>query len=606
MRTLRLLALPLVCVALSAISAAAFAADPSVSSIQPWNGAALSDWSQADKAIVLTDMTKDEPATRFSDKPRKGHWMKLPYEMRADTGGHKGTAIWCGYEADPPEVKLRLGVKGPHAIFVGIPCGAGLWLKLDGDRAPRWRANSANDYYVNSVDTFFKVADLNEESSLILRPQRHGTKLPAAATHVMLVPLTESEFARLQKDRADTSQRTMAATYDGFSPICARGPHSAEEVLAEVEDYRDTDFGTFIIHGAWGGDKTFYPSKIGHMPGADLEDVCADYHRTFIEATQALARQGINPLKLLIDGAHDVGMKAIVGIRPAGWSYYQPFNGLWDSPFYLDHPEWRCVDRVDRGSPELTRLSWAVPEVRAHIIDLLAEQVSFGADGAHVVFNRGYPVVLYEQPFCKLFQTKHGVDPNTISEEDPRVIALRSEIVSTFFKELRAKLASEEQRRGDGRRLEISVMVLGDDENNRQYGVDVASLVKQKLLDVVYVYPFDFGATKGARYDAEFFCNTCREQGVPFLPAIDPPYDLKGQLPRALELYASGAAGLTYWDAGGVDTYNWGIQSRLGHLDEVRWRSEKLDTTKPPRTFHFFKWWGAQRMDVRFPPYWGG
>jgi hypothetical protein len=77
-------------------------------------------------------------------------------------------------------------------------------------------------------------------------------------------------------------------------------------------------------------------------------------------------------------------------------------------------------------------------------------------------------------------------------------------------------------------------------------------------------------------------------------------------LPHALQLYESGAPGITFWDAGGVDTYMWAIQSRLGHIDEVRWRHKNLDAAKPPRNFHFYKWWGAQRMDGRFPVYWGG
>jgi hypothetical protein len=398
----------------------------------------------------------------------------------------------------------------------------------------------------------------------------------------------------------------MAATYDGFSPICGRSPRTEEEVLAEIEPYRHSDFGTFIVHGGWSGDKTFYPSQVGHMPGLDLEDVCAHYHRDFIDSVKALAKQKINPLKVMIDGAHQMGMKVHVGVRPAGWSYYQPYNGLWDSPFYLDNPQWRCVDRVDRGAPELTRMSWAVPEVRKHLIDLLIEQVGFGADGAHVVFNRGYPVVLYEKPFCDMFMQEHGIDPNQISEEDPRVTKMRADIVSTFFQELRKELDEEQKRRGDGSHIDISVMVLGSDENNLQYGVDIRRLVKEKLLDVVYVYQFDFGATKEPRFDTEYFRSACTEQGVPWFPTVDPPYDLTGQLPHATELYQSGASGLTFWDAGGVDTYKWAVQSRLGHANEVKWRSENMDLEHPPRKFYFFKWWGAQRMDVRFPPYWGG
>jgi len=68
-----------------------------------------------------------------------------------------------------------------------------------------------------------------------------------------------------------------------------------------------------------------------------------------------------------------------------------------------------AVYRSD-GAPT-TRLSWAVPEVRKRLTDLLGEAVSFGADGAHVVFNRGYPIVLFEQPFVEMFQKQYGEDP---------------------------------------------------------------------------------------------------------------------------------------------------------------------------------------------------
>jgi hypothetical protein len=136
--------------------------------------------------------------------------------------------------------------------------------------------------------------------------------------------------------------------------------------------------------------------------------------------------------------------------------------------------------------------------------------------------------------------------------------------------------------------------------------VIVKHLLKETLLDAIYVYQFDFGATKGPGYDAEFFRQAHETQSVPHFPTVDPPYDLKGQLLHALTLYESGARGLTFWDAGGVDVHTWAIQSRLGRIDEIRWRHKNLDVEKPARSFHFFKWWGSQRMDVRFPPYWGG
>ena len=136
-------------------------------------------------------------------------------------------------------------------------------------------------------------------------------------------------------------------------------------------------------------------------------------------------------------------MKVHVANRPAGWSYLEPWTDFFETPFYKEHPQWRCEDRD--GTP-VTRMSWAVPEVRRHLVDLLREQVQFGADGANLVFTRGYPVVLFEAPARQLFQKQYGVDPREIPESDPRITAFRSEVVMKLFHELRVMLDREGQR----------------------------------------------------------------------------------------------------------------------------------------------------------------
>jgi len=73
-----------------------------------------------------------------------------------------------------------------------------------------------------------------------------------------------------------------------------------------------------------------------------------------------------------------------------------------------------------------------------------------------------------------------------------------------------------------------------------------------------------------------------------------------------LELYDDGAPGLSVWDVSKGDPFTWAVRSRMGHVDETRWRSDNLQLEKLPRQLHFFKWWGAQRMDVRYRPYRGG
>src|SRR5207249_9428202 len=80
-------------------------------------------------------------------------------------------------------------------------------------------------------------------------------------------------------------------------------------------------------------------------------------HRYFVEAVRELAEKKINPVKVMTDGAHDLGMKVYVGVRPAGWSFFEPYPDFWETPFFRQNRQWRSEDRD--GTPT-TRMSWAV------------------------------------------------------------------------------------------------------------------------------------------------------------------------------------------------------------------------------------------------------
>jgi len=323
--------------------------------------------------------------------------------------------------------------------------------------------------------------------------------------------------------------------------------------------------------------------------------------RYFVESIRAMARQGMNPVKVLIDGAHDVGMKVHVGLRPAGWTFVEPYCDYVKSSFFQQNPQWRCVDRD--GTP-VTRMSWAVPEVRKHMINLLREQVGFGADGAHVCFNRGFPMVLYEPPATAIFEKKFGADPRTIEESDPRITQWRNEVVTTFMRELRAML--DEEGKGRGERLASSIMVLGNEPDNLQFGVDIRRLAAEGLVDEIYSYKWDFGA-RNQVYDFNYFREACRGKGVPFSPTtaaffMAPYYSL----PMVKDFLESGARGVAVWDGEVADIHQWSIISRFGHKEETLWRVEHLKDTNPPRKYVRFHKLGDQIVDGRYGPFWGG
>ncbi len=579
------------------ISAAGLTVKQPTSDIPPWAGTEISEWDNAGKAIVLAEIAAVEPATAIAPRMKKRHWKRIPYEL---IGGQKGSMIWAGPESNAPAVRLPLGVRGWHAIFVGVYCGpeaaSQVWIKLNTDPAPVSRGNSNRDYYGNFKDAYFKVAELKGDETIQFSQQSGGYSSGAGVGYVKMIPLSSAEIAGLMADRSRKDRRGVTVTCDGFSFIYARRPTTKEEFLVEVEEFRHTDVDTLILH-SFGADKVSYPTKVGHLPGQDMDDYMVQGHRYFSEAVRELARKKINPMKVMIDGAHEVGLKVHVAVRPGGWSFVEPFTDFWETPFYKNNPKWRCEDKD--GTP-VTRMSWAVPEVRRHVIDLLREMVGLGADGAHIVFNRGLPVSLYEEPFRAQFQARHNLDPRTLDDIDPRILKLRSDIVASFMSELRAMLDGEQKRRGKGKRLALSAMVLGNEFDNTWYGIDIRRLVAEGLLDEVASYHWDFGARKGG-LDIKFFKEVCGPKRIPFRPS--PAYGVDRMLTDAVSYYDQGADGIALWDAAGHDIRSWSVMSRFGRPDEMRARIKK---GLPRETFVFFRRLGNNVMNGRFSPIWGG
>jgi len=305
-------------------------------------------------------------------------------------------------------------------------------------------------------------------------------------------------------------------------------------------------------------------------------------------------------------------MKVHVGIRPAGWSFYEPYCDSVESPFFVNNPQWRCIDR---DGTNVTRMSWAVPEVRAHLIALLAEEVRFGADGVQLVFNRGYPMSLYEPAAAEIFRKMFGRDPDGIDETSREYLDWRYEIASTFLLELREMLAAErEWRRGGcggplGKPLEISLTVLGNEWDNKYYGMDVRRLVDDGLVDELFVWPWEFANTnKGL--DLQYFHDACVPKGVPFTPVISSINTNKdlNSFAAVRSFYEAGAKGVAFWDIPifECDIYHWGLMGRLGHQEETLWREQNLDVERVPRKYLEFHRLGEHVRDGRFGVQWGG
>ena len=146
---------------------------------------------------------------------------------------------------------------------------------------------------------------------------------------------------------AERKHRTQVATFDGHSWIWPYRPQTAEQVIENFEGYPPYDFGVYW-YGILGADLVSYPSRIGTIPGEGTEDFSRPEHLEYTRSVKTLIEKGVNPLLIAKRAAREQGREFHVFVRPAAWQASIPWEGSFNSQFYRDHPEWRCVDREGR------------------------------------------------------------------------------------------------------------------------------------------------------------------------------------------------------------------------------------------------------------------
>lgn len=548
--------------------------DVALSAVKPFAGADSATWERSADATVISDLSACTPAKALADRRTRGRWKVLEYE----TAAFSGKCIAAGPETGAPPVTLPLDVSGWHAIYLGMGGHSGassvVKAKVSGDAAYQMRAHSTG--HVQEV--FLKCADLTGRD-LHFAQQSAGHAIPCVLMYVKLVPMSEDEVAAVTRDASQHDTKRLVATIDGFSFLYDRRPTTREELLEEFEHYRGTDFGT-IWWCVSGADQVNYDSKLGTINGQYVDDFAREGDRRYTEAVKTLIRKGINISEVAVEAAHSMDAKIHVSIRPAAWQAPPPWEDFFTSDFYQAHPEWRCCDRD--GTPVL-RMSLAVPEVRQHLLGIFREVLQAGPDGLNVLYNRGMPIVLWEDAFCDLFRQRYGEDAGEVDEDDQRILDMRAEILTGFMREIRALLDETQEARG-GEPLELSAMVLETEADNRRFGLDVEGWVKEGLIDAIGVYRGSSHAS-GKPIDMEYFTRMTEGTDVPVYPCMVawalPPAD--EMLEKAVGYYDAGADGVLFWDPGATSRNGvlWPMVSRMGHIEELQLRA---DLGAPPAT----------------------
>lgn len=540
--------------------------------------------SQAAQAVVLTDLSQMQPADALiTGKRQKGKWKMIPFT----TADLKGTALSIYSATNPPVVKLPLTQKGWHAVYIGLATtsggfsigGNGIRAKLSDEPVFKRMANNLpllENRRSVIQECFLTVADLKGQS-LEIAPVRG---LPANVCYVKVVPMTPAEVKTAQ---TPSKHRTSIATFDGHSWIWPFNPTTAEELAEEFRGFEDTDVGKWWFQ-VTGSDLVCYPSKVGTYPGEGTVDFPTGAYAVYTKSLETLFKKGINPLKVARDAAKAQGAEFHVMLRPAGWVGSMPYEETFNSKFYYDHPEWRCIDRDGTST---FFMSYANPQVRKQLIEIFRETLELQPEGVGFVFNRGMPLMLWEDAFCQRFQQMHNADAKTVPDEDPRIYATRAAIMTDFLTEVRALLDETAAKQGRKERYKISLGTFAKEGDNQRWGLDLPTWIQRGLVDDLattwFAYHTSFTKTPG-QVDMDYYrriTNGTNTKAYPMVIAwkTGKPKELSKQVGAYL---LKGDPGVAIWDPqimkGWPDNSPgnvFDILGKLGHRDDLlRWAKE--------------------------------
>ncbi len=538
-------------------------------------------WQNVAKAEIIADMTRCTPADALSTRREHAKWKVFEYE----TADFSGKCLSVGRESSAPDLTLRLGRQGWHAVYVGLSTITDLVRPAKNNVEVKFTSDSAYTRLSNRLDlasprrdvleeVFLGVADLSENDLHFSTVY----EMPARIHYVRTIPLTDAEVVSVLADRKQKSTRTSVATFDGFTWIHPFRPQNRADLAATFSAYRDSDFKTWWFQLGGADLVNYQPTKAGNLLGGHLDTFPRTVDREFVESVRHLHEQGIDPLRVAIEEAHAQNAEILICLRAAGWKGAPPWEELFMSHFYEAHPEWRCIDHD--GTPTM-HLSYAAEGVQDHLIEVYREVLQRDPDGVGFMFHRGMPMILWEEPFCRRFIRKYGEDPRKLAEDDPRVFQMRAEIVTGFIRKIRAVLdeTAKKQQLG-GRRLKLAVTTFATAADNKQFGLDVEAWIEEKLIDQIGIAWFAHytSGLKTGSGDTAFYARITEGTDVKVYPfyvgwKLSSATDLLSNVVRD---YDKGADGIAVWDPNqfvewqsGKNPY-WPLVSRLGHRDEVR------------------------------------
>ena len=447
--------------------------------------------------VYLADMDRCLPSDALSSFPVPGRWRTLEY----DADDFSGVMLLGGPETAAPDITYELGVTGWHAVSVGVfphyDEGSEVLVRLSKEDTFSMLRRVGGEMTVHELTIqpmFWRIADLTDQDMVFGQISYElsagegigSVESPGAQiAYVKLVPLTDAEVEAYKADRAAAKNKRLFAHNDAHGVHYTYKPTTAEHIRRHIEPYRDTDFGKLCWEAA-GGDLLQYLGNTGRLSTFDgLEDFGPQGYRKLAESWRTFRDAGVDPFEVALEHTHEIGMEFHAGYRMTGFYYPPPIDYFnYGASFYKYHPELRSIDRDGNAAP---RMSYAFPAVREYVLSVFREIAQYDVDGVSLLYNRRPPYVDYDPPIVEGFKQETGRDPREIDDADPEWLSYRARTMTGFMRELREAMEDEARKQGR-RKIQISAVVMGSEEENLYNALDLGAWVSEGLIDTLAPY----------------------------------------------------------------------------------------------------------------------
>ena len=254
-------------------------------------------------------------------------------------------------------------------------------------------------------------------------------------------------------------------------------PLSRHRLQSPVDDILGTGVDT-LAFGLASGATFLHDSKVAHKWG----DSVVNHNQGIMwwraaKNLQAAIVDGLDPLKVVIDRAHEKDVQVIASLRinDPGAPEGSNENRYMLNRLKLEHPEYMIGEEDPTNPAVSTCLDFAINEVRQERMAVIEEVCDrYGADGLEI------------DDYVRIF-----FKPSEIKKNTP--------LLTDFVRSVRELLDNIGNRRGQ--RMFLSARIHPREDANLSVGMDVRSWVEQQLVDAIVINSLGFDLNPEAQFN---------------------------------------------------------------------------------------------------------